>query len=419
MTTNYTYQPGDIIIDRLELRKLDGEKAVDIKEQILTIDIYESILSPVITGSIFLQDSIELRESFPIIADRCFIRIHFSSPIDKNRELRKLDLLISNVTNSTMNAEAKYNIYQLVLTSIEILANSNGLLNRGFFNKPISGYVTDILKNDISTNKKYIVEPTKGPQTIDSVIMKPFQAIDLFKFKAVSTRYESSLFVFFENRFGFIFAPVEHLLSDPIYKIIDGLYFFDSDSSSDVKNISYKNILAYTHINQQSTSQLVSEGGLNNKTVSVDLRTGGVRTINYSHARSNFQGPPGSKSQILPTFEAKNNKQAKLYNHIKSTTNPDNFLEDKLGKAKSFFELMMQNILRIAVPGDEYISAGHVIDVKVPNPSGTTEKLEISDYVSGPMLISSARHMIERDEKQGGFSYYTSMELVNPFFGRG
>ena len=317
------------------------------------------------------------------------------------------------------SSNGKYNVYQLILTSVEILTNANKLVSRGFYGKPISEYVTDILNNYIQPTKPIYVQPTKGPQTIDSVIMKPFQAIDVFKFKAVSTRYESSLFVFFENRFGFIFTTIEHLSSDPTFKIGDGLFFFDSDSASDVKNITAKNILAYTHVNQQSTSKLVSEGALSNKTVSVDLRTGGVQTVNYNHSTSNFQGPTGAKSQVMPTFENKNSKQAKLFNHVKSTTNPDNFLEDKLGRSKSFFELMMQNILRIAVPGDEYLSAGYVIDVKVPNPSGGTKKLENSDFVSGPMLISSCRHMIEKDEKQGGFSYYNSMELLNPFFGKG
>ena len=413
------YQPGDILIDKLELHKLDGGEFIDIREQVLTFDVFESILSPVITGSIFIQDSVQLREKFPIIADRCFVRIYWSSPTVKNKKIRKLDLLISNVTNSTISADSKYNVYQLKLTSIEILNNANQMVSRGFFGKPISDYVTDVLTNYIQPTKPIFIQPTKGIQTIDSVIMKPFQALDLFKFKAVSTRYESSLFVFFENRIGFMFTPIEHLLESPVFKIEDGLFFFDSDSASNVDNISYRNILAYNHISQQSTSKLVSEGALANKTVAVDLRTGGVQTVNYKHSEANFQGPSGARSQVTPTFEANNSKNAKLFNHVKTTTNPDNYLEEKLGRSKAFFELMVQNILRIAVPGDEYLSAGYMINVKVPNPSGGTKDKENSEFVSGPMLISAARHMIERDEKQGGFAYYTSMELMNPFFGRG
>ena len=61
-----SYNAGDVKINQLLLTNLRQDKSLSILDQVMKIDIYESIMSPIIFGNIVVFDAIELKDKFPI-----------------------------------------------------------------------------------------------------------------------------------------------------------------------------------------------------------------------------------------------------------------------------------------------------------------------------------------------------------------
>lgn len=420
------FNSGDVIIKYLYLSSLDGNKFIDLREQAQDIDIYESILSPIITGSISIADKVSLRENFPIIGGKCKVKIQFTTPTE-GIPARTLEFVVTEVSNVITDPNAAGNRYTLSLASIEILENAKSYFRAPLLGNTIDDYVEIILKDVLKTKKNVLKEPngTKGQQRMDVVSMKPFQAIDMLKQKAVSKIYRSNVYVFFENKLGFNFVPIEYLLSAGEKIIKDGIFFYDSDSKTNVKNTTYRNILAYNHMVQESPAKLVSDGALKNKTIQTDLRTRSKQTTEYDHskAKNELQYSKGARSTHKAAFEQQYGQlPATTYNVIRSSVAPESYAYEKIGYAQAFIAMLTQNILRIMVWGDTYISAGYRVRIEVPKTTGLTKSGgksasgKNSDFGSGEFLISHLRHNLSRINT--GYRHMMSMELVNVAYGR-
>jgi len=424
---NLSFQPGDVEITAIDLIDIDGKKRpVSIKNLIESVDIFESIMSPVICGSILVTDAIKLRESYALV-NKCKIYFEFHLPSGMTpTPLRKFELLVTGIENEQPVNNGTAQQYTLTLCSIEILDNSKQLYTIPLTGKLINDYVISIMKNQIKTKKDVFVDPsgTKGTQNLDVVQVKPFQSIDFLRRKAVSAKYISSTFTFFENKMGFNFYPIEYMFERPNGKLQDALFFYDSDVSTDVTNISFRNILAYAHVTQQSTAKLVQNGALKNTTRSLDLKTRTSKEVVFdiSKEQDNFKFM-GKNNMGFNTssFEVDFAKLSTTnYYMIKSSNNPETYEDEKIGYSKAFTELLTQNILRIMTWGDSMLSAGYRIDCRLPAFGGLTSqsgkpKSEMSKLVSGEYLISNLRHMFTRI--QGRYRYFNSMELIKGSFG--
>jgi hypothetical protein len=422
-----SFSPGDVTIQQISIVNIDETKTVNIIEQVQHFDIYESILSPVIFGRINIVDKVNIREGFPLLAEKCKVLIQFVTPSrDPVVPPRKFELLVTSIENVVMDPNASGSSYDLHLTSIEIIENAKAVSLKGLRGGTIDTYVRSILTNNLKTKKQIITESrgTKGIQELDFLLVKPFQIIDMLKQRATSNRYKSNVYVFFENKLGFNFVPIEFILSDQIKLIKDAMFFYDSDSRSDVKNITYRNILGYNHISQQNTAKLMSEGALNNRTKSIDIKTRNkvTKDFTYSKAQEEFEYAKGAKPIHSASFESQYGSQpSKTFNMIKSSGVPDTYMEDKLGYGHAFISMLTQNIVRVLVWGDSYLSAGYRIRLETPKPKALTkvggkQKSENSDITSGEYLISHIRHSISKQNLD--FRYFSSMELINATYGK-
>ena len=420
-----SFNSGDVVIKYLYLSSLDGDKLVDLREQVQDMDIYESILSPIITGSISVVDKITLRENFPIVGGKCKIKIQFVTP-SPGIQPRTIEFVVTEVNNVVADPHGTGNRYTLMLASIEVLENAKSNFRAPLIGKTIDDYVELILKTHLNTKKSFNKDPygTKGEQRMDVVYMKPFQAIDMLKQKAVSKRYKSNVYVFFENKIGFNFVPIEYLLSIEWKLIKDAVFFYDSDVKTDVRNTTFRNILAYNHIVQESPAKLVHEGALKNKTIQTDMRSRTKQTTEYDYAKAKneFEYSKGARPIHKAAFEQEYGEMpAATFNVIKNSVIPETYAHEKIGYAQAFISILTQNILRLMVWGDSFISAGYRIRVEAPKTSGLTKQggktsAEKSDFASGEFLISHLRHNLSKVNT--GYRHLMSMELVNVAYSR-
>lgn len=422
-----TFNPGDVFLESFEISKLDGpsEKVRDLLDQVLSIDIYESILSPVILGRVKLSDSVNFRERYPIMGNyRSKVTLQFSTTESDDRNLRKFELLIVDVENVTFNNEGKSSEYDLVLASIEITENSRKLITSPFRGAKIDQYVSSIMRDYVSTDKQLNIYATKGVQNIDVNTLKPFQAIDFMRRKAISDRFISSTYCFYENIDGFNFYPIEHLLEDKKFKLRKVNYYYDTDIRTDLTKTDYKNILSYKHITQQSTGKLIQEGALNNITYSVDILTKKKTKVQFELQKEigNFKYADSIKiDPVTSQFSGKyGTKPATTYSVIKNSEDPETFIDNKIGYNRAFIQLLMQNIIRVVTWGNSALTAGYRISCNLPASEGFTAPngkslISNSKYVSGEFLISHVRHMFNK--QQFKLKYTNSIELIKNTYG--
>lgn len=415
------YTPGDVNIS-VFITDLNSTKFVNITDLVQLVDIYESVSSPLIRGKIMVLDSLNIRESFPLIRQKCKVSLHFNVPSSKGISgiERIIDLLVQEVSNITINENSTSSSYELDLVSIEILNNAKNLFTVAMRNQSIDTYINYIMSEFIKSKKSIYFDPsgTKGEQYLDPINVKPFQAIDMLRRKAVSKKYLSSSYTFFENRMGFNFLTAEYMLERPNGLLKDATFFFDSDVATSVKNMTYRNIIAYTHMSQSSTTKLLQDGALNNVVRSVDLRTRTKKKVNTKLSDVQNQFSTGGKIPINESkFEQEyGTKHTSTYNLIKSSSNPENYLDDKIGPSKTFVSLLTQNIVRILTWGDNMLSSGFRVKCTLPTVDGKTSEsgkkdTSASKMVSGEYLIWHIRHIMEKQSLKK-FIYKNSMELV-------
>lgn len=425
--SNKSFNSGDVIIKTLNLSSLDGERQINIVEQAQVIDVYESIVSPVITGSIVMLDNVALRENFPIIGGKCKVNIQFFTPDpDSSKVIRTIEFIVTEVNNVQTDEHALGSTYELSLASVEILENAKAYFREPLKNDTIQNHVVKILTDKLKTKKPIIKDTrdTKGNQRMDVINLKPFQAIDILKKYAVSNFYKSNVFTFFENKSGFNFLPLEYLLSDDSRLIKDAIFFYDSNSKTNVKNITFRNILTYKHIVQESPTSLIHLGALNNKTNNFDIKTRTTQTVEYKYstAKDEFKYSRGSRPIHKASFEQTyTDSLAHTFNVVQNSTLPESYAHEKIGYAQAFTAMLTQNILRIMVWGDSMLSAGFKVRIETPKTEGLTKaggkpKIEKSDFVSGEFLISHIRHSFSKINI--GYRHFTSMELVNVAYGK-
>jgi hypothetical protein len=72
---------------------------------------------------------------------------------------------------------------------------------------------------------------------------------------------------------------------------------------------------------------------------------------------------------------------------------------------------MEQNVFYAHVYGDVALSAGDVITINVPSPSGFTETQPANKYLEGNYLVSKLRHVVVNLSPMEK-SYTIAMELI-------
>ena len=82
----------------------------------------------------------------------------------------------------------------------------------------------------------------------------------------------------------------------------------------------------------------------------------------------------------------------------KDSSRGDDFLDASLGVKNSYSALLNQNVVRVLVPGDNYLSVGDVVELSLPEMSGTTERKSKDRMNSGNYLVTKLRHLITMEE---------------------
>ena len=408
--------PGDVDIIDITLLSEDQQRKYSLLSQCKSFNIYESILSPVIFAELSIADSIGLLQNFPIIGEE-YVSITFNTPSSKQPAV--YTMRVNRVKNKKIAINVKMTTYTIELVSAELFRNSSRLVTKQF-EGAVSDSVKDIFENELGTEKKISIEDTRGIDASIVTRMQPLKAIDFFRRRAVSKKYQSSSFVCFENRFGYNFITIENLFEtgSKSGSSSDKVFWFDNSSNKvNSKGVTVRNIIAYNQVGFVDSVSKIQHGGITNIVNRFDLVTGDFKKITYTNneAQDKFKfGDEKSTSLNSSTFDRLHGKvtaKTKLVPY--SSDKAESFLPEKLNFLQAFTQKISQNLVQIEIYGDTDLTVGDIITCNLPAATGQTGPTENARLDSGNYLISKLRHMVINGDRP---QHIISMELIKGSF---
>lgn len=412
------YEPGDVkLVKALLVRPGEGV-SVDIRGQIISLSIFEDVEQPTMTADIVMMDSINLLQDFPIVGEEV-LNLSFYTPQRENPT--RLTFNVYSVEGQTNSPTSKGSSYVLKCVSPLHYFNAKNIIEKSY-ETIVSEVVTDILANATSTvdvaKLRVNIEPTKGliPLTISK--MRPFEAVDFLRQRAVSEEFASGgAYLFFENQYGVHFRSVEHLMKEGKNSIGSKKFTYAPGVKFDKTRQAFemRNIINYVALGKFDSINKIQKGTFNTDVEFFDIHTKDYGSSNFSISeKSNIFSTTDKKGRMpnSATFINKHDKTTAVKYFVpRDTSKGQDYMDVTLGSKNALAQLINQQQVRILVPGDNYLSVGDIVDLGLPEVSGTTERKSTDRLSSGNYLVTKLRHTITMEEG-GKPKHYTSMDCA-------
>ena len=440
--------------------RVKSNESYDITDLVHRFDYFESITSPMISGTLVMVDSgANLISSLPIQGtERIVITL-----IAPNNEEHTYDLHVYKI-GSRFGAE-RFQTYTLGLISKE------GLLNEGIrITKTLKGKANDIvkslLKDYIKTDKKVDQENTKFNIIFNAGKKSPFAVINSIQSKSVansSTAKEteskgtskttssnssvSSLkstdssdyssvtgsagYFFFENKDGYVFKSIDTLCEG---KNSAGTYF---QEPIDVNSPPDKKILSIDFLNEIDILSKLRTGAFSSVICYYNFSTGAYEEYVYSldksynsmkHMGSQKGLPYGQKelakyptrvmSMILDHetwYDGEDIASPEKKDGGDGATQFPDYQKYYMAQSISRLNSITNQKVQIKINGTPSMKVGDSIDIMIPN-QVTGEQKIVEKYDpehSGTYLISEVNHVFDTKKKR----CYTFLTLIRDSYG--
>ena len=395
-------EPGDIKIIGIRITNTNKSVTLDIRAQTMSLSIFEDIEEPTVYAELMMVDSANLVKDLPIIGEED-VEISYITPgRDKptNYKLRTFA-----VDGTVANPTGKASAYILKCVSPEHFANSVKQVDKGY-NNTVAEMVADIVVNELTTKKPTIVETTRGLIPIAIPKMNPFQAIDFLRQKAVAKRPSGGVFVFYENQYGFNFVSLEKLIEDGSKTIKSKVFTYSPDVISDKQRQAhaFRNLQRYEHLSKFDTIDKMAGGMFKNTVRSFDMLSKEFEEVAFELSKQAHTFETGDKKAKIPNTNkilSEAGQGAPYFMFApKDSSKGNDFVSDLMGYRHSFVKLFNQNVTRCMAYGDNYLTVGDMIELNLPDTSGTTEKKSNDNRFSGKYMITKLRHIITQEDKK-------------------
>ena len=459
------------------LRSFDGSKKIDITKLLSSLTIYEDIFAPTLFGEINIIDSVDLMNGsltvdqsirFPIIGEE-FLTISYQVvENDSLRPARNLEFFIYKISDVSINQTHTTRTYTLHLCSKENLQDAITIVQKAYSDS-ISNIVSAICKDYLkigdtsngktakTINKDYL-ENTAGTQALIIPALSPLEALQFLSKRAVAAsdpnapNFVSGSYLFFENFDGFNFCDVEYLILQGKKKYTKNgagnyTYFMQDPKIADAEAQKFKTIIGSTQKHKFDTIEKLKMGYFESQVNVYDFINHKINTSNWdfqsNYQKSNAMGaadasglsypenteafiefattnavkaPSSNTANSTPISLDTSNKFFKRFLIPKdlSTGTQDTFTDSIYPNRLSYFTRLNQQVWSVNTIGDPLIVAGDIINVNVPEVTGTDDKHSgegLDKLTSGYYLIGSIQHKFTLT------TYGTSMDLYKNAYG--
>lgn len=405
------YNPGDILVDKLTVSS--GRGSLDLAKAFVSASVYESIFTPGIVADINVLDQDDQLGQLKISGDET-IEFSFSAPGGDSATYKLALHKLDDVKSSTGAQKSK--TYILKCVSEEALHSKTNHVQKSY-NTQIHEMVKDMHKTYMKSEKELIIDDeTKGKQKIIIPSNNPYKAVDTVRRRSVSSENKSSSYVFFETRDGgdqkFKFTTIEKMFEGSSVKTFQQSDAVGNDINSQVDN----NIIAYEVPKQLSSTDRIEVGG-KRRISQFNFRTHKYETKDTTPDTTSFK-TGGTGSYDSGDFKNKYTESAKIPPQsiipVDTSARPKTGLPETAADQQAYIATLMQNAMKIRVPGDAKLKAGDLITANIPVKSSTTENKENDKQLSGDFLITRMHHKIDGAEARPRYTCVMEIVKGNP-----
>jgi len=384
---------------------------IDITALYEEINIFDSILMPVISGNILVRDAVGL-SSILLFDGSESVLMDISKFNDERAAFKKAFRIYkqSDRTNINQNSE----MYVLHFVSDELFYSDQQKINQSYeekYSEIIKKILIDYLKVP-ENNLGGIYSDSSGIRNVVIPNLSPIESIQWCTKRALDSN-QSPNFLFFQNLTGYNFASLSKLLTQP--EILDIKFQTKNLSNSspleEISGAKSFEVLSATNLIERTRS------GVNAGTfIGFDpiTRTISSKQISYDDHYSNMKhGNETPNFTPIQNRDGKENSQnfnskktlsifgtaRKFSEYIKkndpTSVSINETTEDFLFQRKAIMSNLMSKRLKIVMPGNFQLSSGFNVNVQAPV-FGEREKNsnEEDKSVSGKYVIIASRHII-------------------------
>ena len=402
---------GDVSIDKVQVVSSKGFFQ-DITAQVITVQYYEDMFSPFITGNLIIKESLDLVNLFPFVGEE-YVNIEISTPTIEQKI--KGTYYIYKMTDRELIGDKEV-VYKLHFISTEAIVDSNKKLSKVFYGK-----VSDIIKpfivdrmDGLESKKELVVEETSNQTKYISNFWSPVKNIMYCAENAVNKNKVPN-YVFFENRQGFYFVSLDALYaSNPYQSFVYDKYNRDSlPGGGDARNTAedYTRILDLSIPTAFDYLDRINSGMLSSRIHSYDIirKTYTARNYNIFNKfdKVNHLNPnPLNSSGVIFKNNATIINYPRMFNNFNSFGDATNF--KTIQERMSSMKVSNAHQLEITVPGRTDYTVGQKVSVVLNKVEATAASdSDLTDRMfSGFYLVSAINHVISRE------SHECNMELI-------
>ena len=433
--------PGEVVIQNLALVSFTQGKYVDLTDYLIELNIYESIFTPGVSGTVTVSDSRNLAEEFALLGEEYLI-VTLKTPSLPDEDAISKAFKVYGLEDKKYFNDGSTLVYQLNFASIETFNDVLNPIYKGFEGSP-EELVTQIYVDYMQADRNVALQgetpgKIKTPITIfgeSSNSIKfvspgwtPVECINWIAGKTSPKNNEPANYLFWETTKGFYFGNIGTLFKNPT-EISVGEYIYSQSFINSLRTDErHKSMYAIKNLSvQQSFDQLDNSmsGYLSSRVVDVDLYNKQFTNVDYDHGKefSKYKHMDGEKS--TPLFDPSIVRNALSYVDINYShsklhdKNPENFdvkYKDIFGNRRSNLVELDNFKMELVIPGRTDIEAGNIIQVRVPKKKGgaLTEE-DKNNYVddqlySGYYLITNLSHKINLR------THYITMDVTRNSF---
>jgi len=406
---------GDISIENVSIVTSKG-MTQNITNQLLSIELFEDLFSPFMTGLITVKDSFDFVNLMPFIGEE-FINMKIYTPSLEEKDYINQQFYIYKISDRLITGDRTV-VYQLHIIAREAVIDVNKNVSKNY-----SGIISDIVK-EICTNKEdglestkpINVEPTANKTKFISNFWSPIKSIN-YAVGNATTSAGASNYLFFENRNGLNFVSLDSLYNqEPKMEFVYDNYARDvlSDGRSIINlNEDYKRIteleipLVYDYIDR------IRSGMFASKIITHDPVTKKYYSKNFNML-DDFLNNSHLNEFSAATTSNINSPNSLIINYPKNYGVFNQYTDVSNAKTiqKRISQLMQAQTtkLNITVLGRTDYTVGMKVKVKLnkiqPIGKGELEEDILDTVLSGFYIISAINHSINRDKHE------CAMELI-------
>jgi len=395
-----------------------GGQVVDLRKIFMEIQLFQDIYSPVMTGTILLQDGHDIFNNFYFCGNE-YLKLSIDKP-SLGKPIQKIFRVYK--TGGRKPGSDSGQIFTLYFCSEELVFSNQKRVSKAYKSQKTVDIIKDILKNELKVDDSKIgkLEGTSGVYDLVVPGMTPIEVIQW----AASRSYDASkkfCYFFYEDRDAFQFKSYNTLIKQkPLKTLKYEIKTVEQDPANNKDSIDQFEIRG-----EFDTLKMMSHGGYASKLLSVDIFNQSFKYNNYSIEIAEAQG--NLLNKFKPINGLKNLDKVPItqtYDSlfltniaINDTASEKESDRDKWMMNRALHMMAMHNTkINIIIPGDIFLRAGEVVKYEFPKFEGADKSGKtLDEYRTGNYLISAICHKFSGADK-GDFE--SIVELVSDSFSK-